>query len=148
MNEYYDEFNPAHDMYYEDGSFKPLTASYGNISGDVETYRNTYMEAEREYFIKLLEDPEIREEFESYENYTSDELFYYAMDIQRKLEYGELETPEEIKLMASMPLEEADKYHMRKLEQAEGMMCLLFAAARDKALIYTLVRRPSHGRGR
>ena len=42
--------------------------------------------------------------------------------------------------MESMSPEEKDAYHLLKLERAEGLMCLLFAAARDKAKILELVR--------
>jgi hypothetical protein len=146
MNNYYDEPNPANDMYYEDGRFKPLTASYGNISGDIEHYRNTYMEAEKEYFTALLDKPNIREEFSKYVGCSTDELFETAMDYQRRLEYGELETKEQLLLMKYMTPEERDDFHMRNLEMAEQMLCLLLAAIRDKALILELVYRPHRRR--
>ena len=41
--------------------------------------------------------------------------------------------------MKFMNPEEREKYHLMLLEQAEALMCLLFAAARDKVLIKTLI---------
>ena len=60
---------------------------------------------------------------------------------------SKVETLEELEQMKNMSPEERDSFHMRKLEHAEGLMCLYFAAARDKALIRELVRVP-YGRGR
>lgn len=136
-------------MYNEDGSFKPLTASYGNTSGELAHYRNTYMEAERDYFEQLLSVESIRDEFSKYMQCGSYALLEEAIKIQTLLETGNLETLEELEQMQSMSPEERDNFHMRKLEQAEGLMCLYFAAARDKALILELVKTYSPGgRGR
>lgn len=144
-----DRINLEGIMYNEDGSFKPLTASYGNTSGELAHYRNTYMEAEREYFEQLLSVESIREEFSKYMDCGSYALLDEAMRIQTMLEYGNLETLEEIEEMQTMTPEERDRFHMRKLERAEGLMCLYFAAARDKALILELVKRYTPGgRGR
>ena len=126
-------------MYNEDGSFKPLTGNSGNIDGELAELRNTYMESEKKYFEHLLSDPEIYVHFTSLLNENSDELFRYAVNFQQSLEYGNLETPEELAKMENMSPEERDKYHMSKLEKAEGFMCLLFAAARDKVRIRELV---------
>ncbi len=134
-------------MYNEDGSFKPLTASQGNISGELAHYRNTYMESEREYFEQLLAVESIRDEFSKYMNCGSYALLDEAIKIQTLLETGNLETLEELEQMKNMSPEERDSFHMRKLEHAEGLVCLYFAAARDKALIRELVRVP-YGRGR
>ena len=134
-------------FYDTSGEFTPKTASHGNVSGDLAYLRNTYMEAEREYFETLLAVPEIREKFIEYLDYSSDYLFAEATRIQDKLESGTLETEEDIERIKSMSGEEKDLYHLRKLEYAEGLMCLLFAAARDKVLIKTLVKVPS-GRSR
>lgn len=134
-------------MYNEDGSFKPLTASYGNVSGKLAHYRNTYMEAERDYFEQLLAVESIRDKFSEFMNYSSDELFEEAMRTQMLLETGNLETQEELEQMKSMTPEEREAFHMKKLEHAEGLMCLCYAAARDKALILELVKTYG-GRGR
>lgn len=134
-------------MYNEDGSFKPLTASYGNTSGELAHLRNTYMEAEREYFEQLLSVESIRDEFSKYMNCGSYALLDEAIKLQTMLEYGNLETLEELEQMKSMTPEERDNFHTQKLEHAEGLMCLYFAAARDKALILELVRTRG-GRGR
>ena len=134
-------------LYDEKGEFIPQTASHGNVNGDLAYLRNTYMEAEREYFETLLAIPEIREKFMEYLDCSSDYLFAEATRIQDKLENGELETKEDIERMKSMSSEEKDLYHLKRLEYAEGLMCLLFAAARDKVFILTLVHVPS-GRSR
>ena len=146
MYDYKEDY--ASDMYYEDGEFKPLTASHGNINGKLAHLRNTYMTAEREYFEELLKDDKLYEKFETYLNYSADELFDCATTLHEKLEYGEIETPEELEQMKKMTPEERDEYHLRNLEAAEGLMCLLYAAARDKALILEYVLRPGYSRGR
>ena len=128
-------------MYNENGSFKPLLVRYGNVDGELSELRNIYMEAEREYFEKLLEDEMIRNYFiELSENYHCENLIREAMIIQEKLEAGTLETQEELELMKQMNPEEREKFHLDKLSKAEGLMCLLLAAARDKAKILELVR--------
>lgn len=127
-------------MYNEDGTFKPLTASHGNVDGELAHLRNTYMEAEREYFEHLLAIESIRNEFIGYIDYDSYILLETAVQIQDRLESGRLETLEDLEKMKSMSPEERDYYHMHKLESAEGMMCLLLAAARDKTKILELIK--------
>jgi len=51
-----------------------------------------------------------------------------------------LETKKDLQLMENMSPEERETYHMYRLEIAEGMMCLLFAAARDKISILELLK--------
>ena len=135
MNKDLDEF-----FYSEDGSFKPLTSNYGNTDGDLAHYRNTFMEAEREYFLELLKSKELREVFMLLIDEDDEILISEAKKIHAKLEHGELETREELELMKSMTPKERDDFHMRKLELAEGQLCLLYAAVRDKALIKELVK--------
>lgn len=127
-------------FYNEDGTFKPLTDNHGNTNGQLAELRNTYMESEREYFEYLLMVKEIRNVFLGYLDYDSDTLFRYAIKWQEKIEYGMLETEEDLKKMESMTPEQRDNFHMSRLERAEGVMCLLFAAARDKAKILELVK--------
>lgn len=134
-------------FYNADGSFKPQTASHGNISGSLAHLRNTYMQAERDYFEHLLAIDEVRDEFFQYMNYDSDALFEAAIKIQEKIETGQLETSKELEKMKSMQQEERDNFHMQKLEQAEGLMCLLYAATRDKALIKELVLTKGYSNG-
>jgi hypothetical protein len=69
-------------------------------------------------------------------------------EIQTLLETGELETLEELEQMNDMTPEERDVFHMKKLEHAEGLMCLYFAAARDKVLMKVLIRTRNDGYGR
>jgi hypothetical protein len=136
-------------LYDEDGSFMPMGSNHGNISGELADLRNTYMEAEREYFERLLADSYIREYFEECMDKPADELFDRAMAIQDRLETGELETAEEKQAMRTMTPEEADALHMNRLERAEGIMCLLFAAAKDKVRILELSPMHSYsGRSR
>lgn len=99
------------------------------------------MNAEREYFETLLKDDTLYEKFEQYLNYSSEELFHYATKLHEMLEYGEIETKEEIEQMKLMDPEERDAYHLRNLEGVEALMCLLYAAAKDKAYILELTRQ-------
>ena len=139
-------------MYNQDGTFIPRTGNTGNIDGELAHLRDTYMEAEREYFEYLLANPGLREEFIKLLNKHPDNLFETAMELQEKLETGDLETYEERIYMQSLDSEARDKYHMQKLEKVEGMLCLLLAAARDKArileLVYTKEEASSYGRSR
>ena len=72
-------------MYNEDGTFKPLTASHGNISYELAYLRNTYMEVEKDYFEHLLTDENIRNYFISLIDKDSETLFAYATQIQTQL---------------------------------------------------------------
>ena len=90
------------------------------------------MEAEKSYFEELLSDSKIREEFSKLVELESEDLFNLAMEIQYKLETGTLETQEELAKMQNMDSTSRDAYHMARLERAEGMMALLYAAAKDK----------------
>lgn len=136
MNDNNKKINLDNIMYNEDGSFRPFLGHHGNISGEIADYRNTYMEAEREYFSQLLAYEEVRNYIaELLYNNSPDEIFEEAMSIQEKLESGNLESTQEKIQMKSMSPEEREQYHLRKLEYAEGIMCLLYASIRDKALI-------------
>ena len=150
MNEFYD--NLENSFYDENGSFRPLTANHGNISGDLAHLRDTYMESEREYFIALLSNPDIYNAFMDYAQHDSYDLFETAMTLQERLENGLLESVEEQEKMKQMTPEERDSFHMKRLEQTEGLLCLLYAAAKDKAKILELTRyfetKESMGRSR
>lgn len=135
-------------MYNEDQTFKPLTSTHGNVNGDLASLRNVYMEAERDYFEQLLVIDRIRERFLDYVELDSESLFRAAIDIQNKIEEGTLESKEDIERMKSMSPGVRDEYHMSLLEQAEGLMCLLFAATRDKVELLDLVKTNSGGRSR
>ena len=126
-------------FYDEDGNFIPLTASEGNTYDAVSHLRNTYMEAEREYFELLLSDRTLRKYFGSYLEFSAEELFEAAMKLQTQIETGTLETPKELERMKSMSPEIRDLFHMQKLEKAEGVLCLLLAAIKDKVLIKELI---------
>ena len=123
-------------MYNEDGSFKPFLWHHFNLNGEIAYHRNTYMEAEKEYFSQLLVDEKVRNYLINllYNN-KPDDLYEEAMKIQEKLENGNLESLQEKMQMLSMTPEEREQYHYEKLEYAEGIMCLLFAAIRDKGKI-------------
>ncbi len=138
-------------LYNKDGSFRPLTSSHGNINGDLANLRNTYMEAERDYFEYILADKDVRDRFIRLLDKSSDTILACAIDVQNELEYGNLETEEEKIKMQAMTPEEKEAFHMKKLEMAEAYLCLLFAAARDKVKIKKLVidserKSITHGR--
>ena len=81
-------------------------------------------------------------------NYDNDKLYEIAMEIQEKLETGDLETNEEKEQMKLMTPQERDSFHMKKLIEAEGMMCLLLAAIRDKVKVLELVKEFANSRTR
>ena len=138
-----------HGFYKEDGTFQPLVDNYGNTSGKIAHFRDTFMEAERDYFESLLLDQKVRDEFYlMIKILSNEELFDAAMKIYHDLETGNLETSDDKKLMESMSAEEADSFHMHKLEAAESYMCLLLAAIRDKARILELVENINMNQGR
>lgn len=125
-------------FYTEDGEFKPVVASHGNISGEFAYVRNAYMEAERDYFTALLSNKSIRDQFTSYaysDNYNPDFLFEAAMKLQENLENDNLHTKEELDAMKDMTPEERDRFHIDKLSETEGLIALLLGAIRDKALV-------------
>ncbi len=125
-------------FYSGDGEFSPIISKHGNVDADLADLRNTYMKAEREYFITLLKKKEIRDQFAMWAysgNYTADEIFEKAMLLQDDLENGKLYTPEEEERMKQMSPEERDKFHMSRLENVEGLIALLYAAAKDKGLV-------------
>ncbi len=136
--------NEAKSRYDETGEYVPYTSSHGNINGDLAYLRDVYMVAEKDYFIKLLENNKIREYFISLIYQPADALFNAAIKLQDRLENGELETEAEKAEMAKMSSEEAEKLHMKNLEDAEGEICLLLAAARDKAKLLELVKIPHY----
>ena len=96
--------------------------------------------SEKSYFEYLLTIDSIRKRFFECFDKDSNVLLTQAKNIQEQLETGYVETKEELEQMKLMTPEERDKFHMYKLECAEGLMCLLFAAARDKAKILVLVK--------
>ncbi len=127
---------------YSGNEFMPLTGGKGNTNGELAHLRNTYMEAERDYFEYLLTDEILRDSFLELIERDSEDLFKRATELQEQLETGELESAEEREMMEQMTPEERDAFHMQKLEQAEGLMCLLFAAARDRVKTLDLVYTP------
>ena len=89
-----------------------------------------------------------RNKFYAFIHYDSARLFQCAMEIQYKLETGSLETKEELEKMKLLSPEQRDALHNKNLESAEGLMCLLFAAARDKVNILELVKTLPNSRTR
>lgn len=126
-------------LFNEDGSFKPILSKNGNIDESVSELRNIYLESERNYFISLLSDEDMFNYFISLINLESDVLAEMAIDLQTKLENGEIETQEDLEKMKNMSLEERDNYHMELLGKAEGMIALLLGAVKDKTLIKGLI---------
>ena len=135
-----DKLNLTGIMYDEDGNFIPLTSNDGNINGKLAHLRNTYMEAEKYYFECLLSVDSIRKKFTYYLKCDSEQLLKYAAKLQYRLEYGLIENAEELEMMKTMTPQQRDEFHMKKLEETEGILCLLYAAARDKTKILELVR--------
>ena len=127
-------------FYNEDGTFIPQTDNHGNIDRELAYLRNTYMESEKKYFEHLLTIDSIRKRFFECFDKDSNTLLIQAKNIQEQLEIGNVETKEELEQMKLMTPEELDKFHMYKLECEEGLMCLLFAAARDKVKILELIK--------
>lgn len=132
--------NIEEERYNKNGEFIPYGSSTGNINGELAHLRNTYLTAEKDYFLKLLENKGICQYLMDLINEPAEVLFNLAIEIQNKLETGNLEDETDLKLMASMSPEEKDKHHMKNLEIAEGKMCLLFAAASDKVKILELIK--------
>ncbi|MBR3199698.1 MAG: hypothetical protein IKG27_06885 [Bacilli bacterium] len=128
-------------FYDEKGNFTPLTDNKGITSGQLAHLRNTYMEAEKEYFEVILSDDALRNGFLDLLKEDSEELLKKALEIQYKLETGQLESEEDLEKMKEMNPEERDELHMMRLEQAEGLMCLYYAAVRDKVKVLDLVYR-------
>ena len=135
MNNDFEEF-----FYNVDGTYKGIGSRHGTDNEHIIRCRDEFMKAEREYFLELLKDEGVRDYFQKLLEEDDEAKFYEATRIQEKIENGELETREELRLMETMTPEERDNYHMRKLELAEGLLCLLFAAIRSKALVKDLVK--------
>ena len=124
----------------ENGSFIPLTDNYGNTSGEVARLRDDFLKAEKDYFIELLSDEMMYKQFVDLIEQDPEYLFNYAMGLQEQLEQDNIETLEEKEAMKLMTPEDREKFHLKRLEDIEGFICLLLAAIRDKALILTLTR--------
>lgn len=132
-------------LYDKNNEFTPLTNSHGNVDENLSNLRNIYMTAEKDYFEKLMSNNNIRERFIQFLNDDSDKLFQATLEIQTALETGKLETSKQIEQMKNLSPEQREKLHMENLEIAEGLMCLLFAAARDKVDILEYVKTYSNG---
>lgn len=128
-------------FYNEDGAFTPLTdSSLGNTDKELAYARNTFMESEKERFLKLLKNEKVLSTFLKLLDLDSEHLLREAQELQDKLEYGEIETHEEKEMMKLMTPEEREAFHLKKLTQVEGLLILLNGAARDKALLLELVK--------
>jgi len=126
------------DIYFTDGKFVPLTSNDGNVDETVANYRDTFMNAEKGYFIEILGEEKYIEVLNGLLNYTSDELFEAASNIMYAVESSTLGTDEEKKNMKFMKPEEREKYYLGLLTGAEVKLCLIFAAIRDKVKIKEL----------
>ena len=122
-------------IFYEKGHFKPLNSSDGNIDGEIAKLREIYMDAERDYFEYLLSSKKVFEKFELLLDESTGFLCNYALYLQSLIESGCLETEDELISIQSLSIEEREKYHLVKLEQAEALLCLVLAAIKDKAKI-------------
>ncbi len=143
-----DEIENQNDGFYDkNGKFIPFGYEWGNTNPDIAHLRDTYMEAERDYFIALLGDERNRTHFLRLLQLPDDLLFEEAEKLRTKIESGNLENEEDKDKLAQLSPQERDKYHMELLDWAEGNLCLILAAIRDKAHIHELVSY-SRERGR
>ena len=94
-------------MYNDDGTFRPFVGHHGNVDGEIAYYRDTYMEAEKEYFLFFFAYEKVRKYIaELLYNGSSDDIFDEVIQIQERLESGNLESEQEIIQMKSMIPEE------------------------------------------
>ncbi len=122
-------------FYDENGNFKPLTGRIGTLDENKSLLRDTYMEAEKKYFLSLLSNEKTCRMFLDYTEQYADDLFSAAEKVMEKMESGQLETEEELEAMKKMSLEDADALHFRVLERYEAVLTLLLAAARDRVRV-------------
>ena len=59
----------------EETKFRPLTANHGNVSGDIAYLRDTFLNAETDYFRALLESEENLDTFLSLIDYPPDKMY-------------------------------------------------------------------------
>ena len=103
-----------------ENEFKPLTSSHGNISGEIENLRNTFLNAEYEYLIFLLRNERNRKLLMYInQNISSEGLYKLAKERIDQIEHGEVKEED--------------------FETVEGQITLLLAAIQDKVLIKQLV---------
>ena len=76
----------------QNDKFVPLTASHGNVDGEIAHLRDTYLNSEREYYVYLLGFDCILERMRELIEYTPDALYKEAIDRINALENGEVET--------------------------------------------------------
>lgn len=103
-----------------------------NISGRIAHLRDTFLAAEREYVMELLNDNEIREKIIKYNMLRGDQLCLVAQDLVDRVENN------------LIPYEE--------MEKTEKILTILLSAIHDKVLRKQLIRLPmddiSRGRSR
>ena len=127
-------------MFSENGEFIPQTADHGNISGEVAHLRDTYLSAERDYFLELLRNEEVLEYLKRIVDCPPDVLYEEAIKEMTKLETGQLESEVEMQRMQNMSAKQRDMYHMATLSLSEGKIALLLASIKDKVLIKMLIK--------
>ena len=95
--------------------------NYDNINGNVAHLRDTFLEAEREYVVELLKNDEVIEVIRRLNgNYSRDVLVATAKDLMDRVEAGEFDDKEMLKV--------------------EYQITVLLAAIQDKVLIKILER--------
>ena len=132
----------AAEFYDENGNFIPLNDhNNGNMSEEIATLRDTYMQAEREYFEELLSDDGLYAYFLELKNSNVDDLIKKITELHDKLETGELATEKDKELMERMNPEERDNYYNHLLEHTEAILCLTLASVRDLIMVKTKVKK-------
>ena len=104
----------------EETKFRPLTANHGNVSGDIAYLRDTFLNAETDYFRALLESEENLDTFLSLLDYPPDKLYDEAVYRISQIELGLIRENE--------------------LSTKEAEITFLLAAIQDKARILELVK--------
>ena len=124
--------------------FSPLTSSHGNVNGEIAHLRDTYLDAETDYYIELLKVPEIFNQFVVMIDYPPEALYEDAIKRINAIENGEVEK------FLGQSENVSEEQHMNNIELLEGTAIMLLGAIRDKAMVKELILRKqqeeqSHG---
>ena len=103
-----------------ENNFIPLTASHGNVDGDIANLRNIFVSAEMDYFEGLMKVDKNRELFLDLLDYPPDGLYKEAMKRINMVESGMVKENE--------------------LDVVEAQITFLLAAIQDKVKLLELVK--------
>jgi len=93
-----------------------------NITGRIAHLRDTFLAAEKEYVMELLNNPNIRAEIIRYNTLRGDQLYLVAQELVEKVEQN------------LIPYEQ--------MEQTEQILTILLSAIQDKVLRQRLEKMP------